>query len=156
LTLTVWRIVKAKFVANAFDGEDARLFGGRWNSKGTPMIYTAGSQALAALEMLVHLEASELFKHYRLIPVTFNESMMKTLDRATLPANWNRRPIPAVIRAIGDAWIASVESVFLQVPSVVVPGESNYLLNPIHPDFTKLYIGDPQPFRFDRRLKSDR
>jgi RES domain-containing protein len=117
------------------------------------MIYTAGSQALAALEMLVHLQVSDLLRHYRLIPVTFDAALIKTLDRITLPANWNRRPTPQAVRSIGDAWIASLESPVLEVPSVVVPGDSNYLLNPLHPRFAKLAIGDPQPFRFDRQLK---
>jgi len=152
LSLTAWRIIKARFAASAFDGEGARRFGGRWNSKGTPMVYTAGSQALAVLEMLVHLEASDLLKYYRLIPVTFDEMMLEAVDRKTLPANWRRRPTPAGIRAIGDAWAASAESVVLRVPSVIVPAESNFLLNPIHPDYVKLKIGKPQPFRFDVRL----
>lgn len=151
--MTAWRIVKAKFAAHAFEGEGARRFGGRWNSKGTAMVYTAGSQALAVLEMLVHLEASDLLKHYRLVPVTFDQMMVKVLSPANLPANWKRRPTPATVRAIGDKWVASAQSVILQVPSVIVPCESNYLLNPTHPDFGKLVIGKPQAFRFDRRLK---
>jgi RES domain-containing protein len=152
LSLTAWRIIKARFAASAFDGEGARRFGGHWNSKGTPMVYTASSQALAVLEMLVHLETSDLLKHYRLIPVTFYETMVKAVDPKTLPANWRRRPTPAGIRAIGDAWAASAKSVVLQIPSVIVPAESNFLLNPIHPDYAKLAIGKPQPFRFDVRL----
>jgi len=153
LRLTAWRIVKAKHAAGAFDGEGARRFGGRWNSKGTPMVYTASSQALAALEMLVHLEADDLLRHYRLIPVAFDEAMVKVLDTGILSVNWKRRPTPATVRAVGDAWIASLESVVLKAPSVVVPDESNYLLNPVHPDFDKVVIGKPQPFRFDRRLR---
>jgi RES domain-containing protein len=151
-TITAWRIVKARFAASAFDGEGARRFAGRWNSKGTPMVYTAGSQALAVLELLVHLEDSDLLKHYRLIPVTFDERLVQALGTKSLPANWKRRPTPISVRAIGDAWIASSESVVLKVPSVIVPGESNYLLNPRHPDFAKLSIGRPQPYRFDPRL----
>jgi RES domain-containing protein len=153
LSVTAWRIVKAKFAAHAFAGEGARRFGGRWNSKGTPMVYTAGSQALAVLEMLVHLEASDLLKHYRLIPVTFDQSVVKVLSPASLPANWKRRPTPATVRAIGDEWVVSAQSVVFQVPSVIVTGESNYLLNPTHPNFGKLVIGKPLAFRFDRRLK---
>ena len=153
MSVTAWRIVKAKFANFAFEGEGARRFGGRWNSKGTRMVYTAGSQALAALEMLVHLEASDLLKHYRLIPVNFDQSMVKVLALAALPANWKRRPTPPTVRAIGDEWVASAQSAIFQVPSVIVPGESNYLLNPVHPDFAGLLIGKPQAFRFDRRLK---
>jgi len=153
LSLTAWRIAKARHVASAFEGEGARRFGGRWNSKGNPMVYTAGSQALAVLEMLMHLEASDLLRHYRLIPVTFDKALVKVLERTALPANWNRRPTPASVRAIGDEWIASNASAVLQVPSVVVPNESNYLLNITHRDFATLMIGKPQAFRFDRRLR---
>ena len=152
-TFTAWRIVKAKFAASAFDGEGARRFAGRWNSKGTPMVYTAGSQALAVLELLVHLEDSDLLKHYRLIPVTFDNAMVKVLDLKTLPTNWNRRPTPTSVRALGDAWIASGDSAVLQVPSVVVPGENNYLLNPRHPDLAKMNIGKPQTYRLDPRFR---
>lgn len=117
------------------------------------MVYTAGSQALAVLEMLVHLEAADLLSHYRLIPVTFDEGLVKILEPTALPANWNRRPTPASVRAIGDEWVASNASVVLQVPSVVVPNESNYLLNVTHRDFATLVIGKPLAFRFDRRLR---
>lgn len=153
MTLTAWRIVKARFVAVALEGEGARRFGGRWNSPGTPMVYAAGSRALAALEMLVHLESGELLQHYRLIGVTFDDTMVKSLDRKLLPANWRRRPTPRSVRAIGDTWIGPAESVVLRVPSVIVPGESNFLLNPVHRDFRRLVIGKPEPFRFDRRLR---
>jgi RES domain-containing protein len=153
LSITAWRIVKAKHAAAAFDGAGARRFGGRWNSRGVPMVYTAGSQSLAVLETLVHLEASDLLRHYRLIPVTCDDRMVRLLDPGTLPSNWNLRPTPASIRAIGDEWVMSGKSVVLQVPSVVVPGESNYLINIAHPDFGKFTIGKPQPYRFDPRLK---
>lgn len=152
MKITAWRIVKAKFAARAFDGEGARRFGGRWNNRGTAMVYTAGSRALAVLEMLVHLEASELLRHYRLIPVTFDQHVVNVLDRKILPANWRRRPPPASVRAIGDDWIASTKSVVLRVPSVIVPDENNYLINVSHPQFGKLVIGSPRPFRFDPRL----
>ena len=152
MKITAWRIVKAKFAARAFDGEGARRFGGRWNNRGTALVYTAGSQALAVLEMLVHLEASELLRHYRLIPVTFDQHVVNVLDRKVLPANWRRRPLPASVRAIGDDWIASTKSVVLRVPSVIVPDENNYLINVSHPQFGRLVIGSPRPFRFDPRL----
>jgi RES domain-containing protein len=148
-TITAWRIVKARFAGTAFDGEGARRFGGRWNSKGTPMVYTAGSQALAALEMLVHLEASDLLRHYRLIPVTFDDAMVTVVDVKSLPANWKRRPTPAGVRAIGDDWAASGASVVLRVPSVVVPGDSNYLINPGHGDFGRVVTGTRAAARLD-------
>lgn len=151
--ITAWRIVKAKYAAGAFSGEGARRFGGRWNSRGTAMVYAASSQALAILEMLVHLEADALLKHYRLIPVEFPRSLVQVIDPRSLPSNWKRRPAPESVRGVGDDWVASAKSLILQVPSVIVPAESNYLINIAHPDIHKLRIGTPQPFRFDRRLK---
>ena len=117
------------------------------------MVYTASSQALAVLEMLVHLESSDLLKHYRLVPVTFEDALVSTLDAKALPANWKRRPTPASIRLIGDEWVSSAGSLVLRVPSVIVPTESNYLISVLHPDFRRLAVGKPQPFRFDPRLK---
>lgn len=117
------------------------------------MVYTSGSQALAALEMLVQLEECDLLKHYRLFPVAFDDAVVSVLDPATLPATWKRRPTPATARAIGDDWVASARSVVLRVPSVIVPGESNYLLNILHPHFGAVSIGKARSYRFDRRLK---
>ncbi|MCC7350941.1 MAG: RES domain-containing protein [Phycisphaerales bacterium] len=142
----------ARHVDTAFDGEGARRFGGRWNSPGTAMVYTAGSQALAVLELLVHLEDSDVLRHFRLIPVALDETMIKNVDHKTLPSNWKRRPTPATVRAIGDAWAASLESVAMRVPSVIVPDEYNILLNPLHGDFARLSIGKPRSYRFDPRL----
>ena len=153
MKITAWRIVKSRHVAGAFSGEGARRFGGRWNSKGTPLVYTAGSQALAALEMLVHLDTAELLELYRPIPITFDATMVSNVDRKSLPANWKRSPTPRAVRLIGDEWIASGRSLMLRVPSVIVPEESNYLVNVLHPDFHRLSIGRTRSFRFDTRLR---
>ena len=153
MKLTAWRIVKARYLSTAFDGEGARLFGGRWNTKGTPLVYTAGSQALAVLEMLVHLKSPDLLRHYRLIPVTFDESLIRPIKLQSLPSNWRRRPAPLAVRRIGDEWAATGRSVVLRVPSVIVPDEFNYLINPRPPDFHKTHLGAPLTYRFDTRLK---
>jgi RES domain-containing protein len=152
VTLTAWRIYKKRFAKSAFSGEGARLYGGRWNSAGRAVIYLAQSQALAALEMLFHLEAADAMKHYLFCPVTFNDAMVETVDLGDLPASWRKDPAPAKLRAIGDEWIESKRSAVLRVPSAIVVAESNYLLNPGHADFSKLVIGKEEWFRFDRRL----
>ena len=153
LSVTAWRIVKQKKPPRkAFDGEGARLHGGRWNSPGTSMVYTAGSQSLAALEMLVHLDAADLMGKYVFFEVTMDESMIRALVEADLPRNWRSDPSPSKLRRMGDAWAASAVSVALCVPSVVIPEEQNFLLNPKHPDFSKLHIGKAVPFRYDARL----
>jgi RES domain-containing protein len=155
LSITAWRIVKQKHTRAAFTGEGARRYGGRWNSKGVPIVYVAQSQSLAALEMLVHLDSGELLKYYVAIPVTFEEHLVSHLDSSSLPKNWKAYPAPNRLHTIGDAWASARKSVVLRIPSVIVPSESNFLLNPAHPDFDKLAIGEPLRFRFDPRLISE-
>lgn len=149
--ITAWRITKAKYAATAFDGEGATIEGGRWNSPGLPVVYVAETAALAALEMLVHIDASML-PPYVLIPCTFNEVHVTSLDRGQLPPNWQSSPAPPELQQLGDAWLKSGSSAILKVPSAVIEIESNYLLNPAHPDFAGIEIGAPSPFDFDLRL----
>lgn len=151
---TSWRIVKARHAATAFDGEGARLEGGRWNSPGSPMVYTAGSAALAALEMLVHLGRAATLPAYVLIACSFDEALVTRANRATLPANWRSYPAPPELQQLGDAWLRRGTSAVLEVPSAVIPTEPNYLLNPQHADFPSIARTAPQPFEFDLRLLS--
>jgi RES domain-containing protein len=152
VNVTGWRIYKRRHGRTAFTGEGARLFGGRWNSPGYAVIYLAQSQALAALEMLVHLEAADALKHYEMCPVTFSDSMIEDIDPAALPANWRRDPPPRKLRAIGDEWLESGRSLVLRVPSAIVRAEHNFLLNPTHKEFPRIGIEKPERFKFDRRL----
>jgi RES domain-containing protein len=152
VSLVAWRFVQRRFVKDAFTGEGARRFGGRWNSPGYAAVYTAQSQALAALEILVHFDSDGALRNYVAIPVTMEENLITRLDGASLPRNWRAYPAPRATRLLGDEWIVEQKSAVLQVPSVVIPAESNYLLNPIHPDFRKLVLGTPTSFKFDRRL----
>ena len=146
-----WRIVKAAHAATAFDGEGARLFGGRWNSPGTRVVYTSGSLALAALESLVHLNPPVTFP-YAAIPVAFDEALVETVAVPALPAGWTEAPPPPATRLIGDQWVKRARSAVLCLPSIIIPAEPNYLLNPAHPDFGSITIGKPEPFSFDPRL----
>jgi RES domain-containing protein len=150
--MKAWRITKQRHVRTAFSGEGARLYGGRWNSPGVPVVYVAESQSLAVLEVLVHLNAPALLEKYVFLEVDFDVSLVLDLDRSSLPKNWQSDPVPEAIQAIGDRWVFSGDSAVLRVPSVLVPGESNFLLNPRHPDFGKIGISRPQAFRFDPRL----
>ena len=151
--VTGWRIVTAKYKNDAFSGEGARIQGGRWNSKGVPMVYTAGSLALALLEILVSLPAAKLLQEFVRIPIRFSLKLVTSLEEADLPADWNSRPASSSTKKIGDQWVASKESVILKVPSIVVPEEYNYLVNPLHPDFKKISIGSSVAYFLDPRLK---
>lgn len=149
---TVWRIVHVCHADTAFSGEGARLYGGRWNSVGTAMVYTAESKALASLEYLLHVDAVDLLEDYVFIPVRFDEKFLQILSLESLPADWQKTPFSVSTQRVGDVWAAEGEGPVLGVPSVPIPGEKNYLLNPSHPDFGSLKIGAPEPFEFDLRL----
>lgn len=128
------------------------MHGGRWNSKGRRAVYTAGSLALACLELLVNIDYESVFQSYVAIPVEFDEALVMRVPHASLPEDWQQSSGLARTRAIGDAWLASGSSAVLQVPSRVVPEEANYLLNPDHPEVADVHIGRPRAFRFDPDL----
>lgn len=150
--ITATRIVKAKYASSAFDGEGARVNGGRWNSPGTSIVYTASSAALAALEMLVHLGKATILPSYVLASCSFDERLVSRVDRSKLPVNWRSYPAPSELQLVGDGWVKRRESAVLEIPSVIIDTESNYLLNPAHADFARVTIAAPRPFEFDLRL----
>jgi RES domain-containing protein len=154
--VSAWRITKRKHARSAFTGEGARLYGGRWNSPGTAIIYTAESQSLAVLEILVHLDSPELLKKYALFRVGIDESYIVDIDAAILPRNWRTEPVPGKVQKIGDEWVTNATSAVLRVPSTLVSGEFNFLLNPRHADFPKLQFSGPIPFHLDPRLTERR
>lgn len=152
-TLRAYRFVKKKWAASAFDGEGAKRHGGRWNSRGRRCVYLAGSESLAILEIMVHLDDHRMLQHYALIALTLPVSGIMRLDVAALPSNWRDEPAPAETAAIGDEWLESLTSPVLAVPSVVVPRETNYLLNPAHPDAeTVIQSAEALEFTADTRL----
>ena len=150
--LTLWRLAKSRYAGSAFDGEGARLNGGRWNSVGVRVAYASESRALAALEVMVGLQKSRYLPTYSLVSAQLDESAVETLPIAALPANWRNYPPAPESQALGDRWIAEQRSLALRVPSALVDGEFNYLINPVHPDFKNVTISTPAPFVFDARL----
>lgn len=151
--LTAYRICKTKYAATWFDGEGAYRFGGRWNARGTRLLYTAGSLSLAALEMLVHLNDEEILLAYSYATAEFNENLILSVeDFRSLPENWSDSPPQLEIQRIGDEWAREQASVVLKVPTSILPVEFNYLINVQHPEFSKVKLGEPQTFNFDERL----
>ena len=151
--IQAFRLCKTKHLAGAFSGEGARLNGGRWNSPGLQMVYTSSSLSLATLEVLVHLEDPESFARlFSWIPVEIREEFVERLDTAVLTAGWSAAEANPASQAVGDSWLRSRRTAVLAVPSVVTPGEWNYLLNPAHPQFPEILVGTPTPFRPDPRL----
>lgn len=151
--LMVWRLVRARRVEHAFDGEGARLHGGRWNHPGTPVVYTSSTLSLAALELFVNLQQDTVPDDLVALAASLPPGMeVEALDRTALPEDWRRYPALEAVKDLGTAWQREGLLPILEVPSAVVPQESNYLLNPAHPDLGRMEIGEPQPFSFDTRM----
>jgi RES domain-containing protein len=149
----LWRIIDRGLVREAFSGQGACDYGGRWNSPGTRMIYCSEHPALAALEKLVHIrDMEQLRQSYALISVDCPQELAETFSER-LPRNWAAERARAGLRRIGDRWIASRRSLALIVPSVVLPRSNNILVNPMHSGFVRLQIGRPESFDFDPRLR---
>ncbi len=150
--VTAWRLVKADYAGTAFDGEGARMYGGRWNPPGVAVVYLADSLALAALETFVHLSRAATSLRFVAFEVRIQDGLVERLDRRKLPSDWRTIPVPESTQKIGARWAVDRRSVALKVPSLVVPVENNYLLNPSHPDFRKVKIAKKIPFSFDPRM----
>ena len=148
--IQAWRIVKPEYADEAFSGEGAALHGGRWNTRGQPVVYTASSLSLATLELLVGVRRVQRLPEYVAIQCSFPEALVRFVG--PLPEDWAGYPAPPMVQTIGDSWLLSHTSAVLAVPSAIIQFEFNYLLNPDHPDFRSIDIGKPTPFRLDYRL----
>ena len=149
---TAWRITKAKHAATAFDGEGARVSGGRWNSPGTRVVYTSETASLATLEIIANVGRTDLLLAYVLISCTFDESLVTRIDRSRLPDSWRDFPAPPELAALGDEWVRGGIAAVLEVPSAIIEHESNFLINPAHRDFGAIMVNEPRSYRFDLRL----
>ena len=135
----VYRVCRSRYAR--LDGEGARRAGGRWNSLGRPVVYMADSIALAVLENLVHMSSTDFPTNYVVVSAVIPEDLeILSLAEDAIPPEG------------GDEWFDSQASAVLRVSSVVVPGESNFLLNPTHPDFERIVVELARPFEFDARL----
>jgi len=147
-----WRICRRRYAAEAASGEGARLYGGRWNSRGMRVVYASTSLALAAMETFVNLEPNLHPKDLVSIEGEVPDALeIGRLELRALPANW-RQTREESLRRFGDEWIRAAQTVALLVPSAAVRGEWNVLLNPAHPDFSKVKFQEPEPFEFDARM----
>ncbi len=150
--MKVFRLTKAKY-AGELSGIGAAKFGNRWNSKGIEMIYTAGCRALAVTEILVHLPTGLIPKDMMMLQINIPDDMnMQVLDTKILPQDWHVFPPRVATQQLGDAFVLKNRYTVLKVPSAVVKGDFNYLLNPNHPDFERIKIISQEPFGFDVRL----
>lgn len=148
----IWRLTPLRHERTAFTGEGAALFGGRWNFPDIPLVYCAESRSLAALEVLANIRDPKV--HFAMpwvtIPAELPADLIEKPEK--LPEDWRSNPYPLDTQRFGTEWFKTRRSVALRVPSVVIAGEFNYLLNPAHPQFPKIKIGKPEAFSFDPRL----
>src|SRR6266852_2181410 len=147
-----WRICRRRYASEAASGEGARLYGGRWNSRGVRMVYASTSLALAAVETFVNLEPNlrpaDLVSIQGEIPETLE---IDSLDPALLPRTWYATRDES-LRRFGNEWVTAGKTVGLIVPSAAIRGEWNILLNPAHADFLKITLQKPRVFEFDVRM----
>jgi RES domain-containing protein len=143
----VYRVCRAVYAR--LDGLGAKLVGGRWNSPGNPVVYMAESVALAVLENLVHMSRQDYPTGYVKVTAIVPDEV-RIINEADLRAEGGLNKVSE--QELGDAWVHSGRSPVLRVPSAVVSGDFNYLLNPGHPDFSRIEVLAPTPFRFDERL----
>jgi RES domain-containing protein len=129
------------------------LFGGRWNHRGTRVVYTSSSLSLAALETLAHFDEEEGPDALVAIPADMPDDVPITrIKISELASNWRTTPAPESLAEIGTRWTMARHSLVLAVPSAIIPQELNYLLNPLHPQVKRIRVGRPKPFSFDPRL----
>lgn len=150
--MKVFRLSRKKY-ANTLSGYGAALHGQRWNSKGTEVVYTAESRALAFSEVAVHISLALLPADYHMVEIEIPNSIpIRKFSTKLLPQGWDTIPARPVSQYIGDDFVADKKFAVLRVPSVVVKGDFNYIINPAHPDFKKIKITGSSPFPFDPRV----
>jgi RES domain-containing protein len=150
--LTVWRLCSVEYAATAFSGAGARLYGGRWSLPGLAAAYCAESRALAALEVLAHVDdpARLAERTWCCIPASFPAALVE--KPARVPNSWRSYPYTLETQRFGSDWLREGRSLALRLPSALVPGEFNFLVNPAHAEFGKAIVGQPEPFTFDPRF----
>ena len=150
--MIVYRIAKAKW-RNDLSGTGAKLWGGRWNSPGKPMLYTSQSISLALLEMMANTPFEILINNdYYIIEIEIPQLKPSTLNKEDLPPDWNKFPYNPMTQKIGDKWLQREDNLIFEVPSAIIPLESNYVLNPNHSKYDKVFINTSYSLEVDNRL----
>jgi RES domain-containing protein len=149
----VYRILRKPYSKRPFDGEGAYLFGGRWSSAGTRIAYTAEHLSLAMIEYFIHIDSDHPPKDLVVATAEVPGSISRTaISPKQLPMNWRQSPPPPELTEIGDRFVREGRLAMLIVPSAIVPAESNWLINPRHPDFSRIRVGAVEPFEYDQRF----
>src|ERR1043166_9207821 len=149
---SAWRLVLESEAATAFSGEGAWRYGGRWNSRNVRVIYASEHQSTAALEVFVHNKPFNPNETYKAFRLEWPDSLTEEFPAEKLPANWRIDPPPIETREIGDRWVRERRSAVFELPSVISPDDTNFVLNPEHRDFKRIRIHPPIDYDFDPRL----
>jgi RES domain-containing protein len=155
--VNLWRLAREtqEYPANDLSGKGAAKFGGRWNPVRVPVVYAASNISLAALELLVHIGEVAKIRNLFLIKIDIPESIMQRADRVKIPSinpAWQAEPPGIASMEIGRRWVQTGQTLLLQVPSAIVPEESNFLINPAHTDSQRIRGTVVRQFVFDPRL----
>lgn len=151
--MRVWRICRQPRAGSALAGLGGLYAAGRWHHKGQPVVYTSATPSLAALEVLVHVDAALAPNDERLLEIDVPSDLaVERCQPETITAEWSTYPAPEELQDFGSEWLASLRTAVLQVPSAVMPVESNFILNPGHPEFSRISVVRDLPFSFDSRL----
>ena len=151
--ITAWRLTSEEHASGASRRKGARLFGGRWNMKGTSVCYLADTPALCQLEVLANTRDYRQLRAKVLFRARFDEAHLTGLSGDELPSGWQARPPGASSKCVGDEWIREGCSMALRVPSALDPHGANYLLNPQHPAFPEeVEISEGRTYPIDPRL----
>jgi RES domain-containing protein len=149
---SAWRIVRANRASVAFTGEGAWRYGGRWNSPGVRVVYVSEHQSTAALEVFANRVPLTLDEKYKAFRLEWPDHLTEIFPGRKLPANWRISPPPAEAKKVGVRWVKENRSAVLALPSAISPADTNFLLNPQHPDFKRIRIAPPVDYAFDPRL----
>ena len=149
---SAWRIVRASREKTAFTGEGPWRYGGRWNSPGIHVVYVSEHQSTAAFEVFANRVPFILEEKYKAFHLQWPDGLTEIFPVKKLPTNWRVSPPPAETMKIGDRWVQEQRSTVLALPSAISPADTNFLLNPEHPDFKHIRIARPIAFEFDQRL----
>jgi RES domain-containing protein len=149
---SAWRIVRASREKTAFTGEGPWRYGGRWNSPGVHVVYVSEHQSTAAFEVFANRVPVILGEKYKAFHLQWPDGLTEIFPAKKLPENWKMSPPPAETMEIGDRWVRERRSAVLALPSAISPADTNFLLNPEHPDFKRIRIAASIDFDFDPRL----
>lgn len=150
--MLVYRITGKKH-SQDLSGTGAALFGGRWNKKGTAVIYTGESREIALLETIVHVPPM-ITPALDILTLEIPDDSVTELDQIVLPSNWMDYPAPSILAQLGENWVQRGSTIALRVPSCIIHSAHNYILNCRHPEFHRVKVIDHQDFHFDSRLNS--